>query len=595
MNKSRRKSWIQLSALLLIIFIGVSACFFELVLYQSNYIGVEGRKEGSTWVVTKLQADGAANASGVKINDEIKMIDGNPVNENKLLNNWLIVEQATSVVISRDGIQQTLLFSKNNRNLKVFGIFFAISLIYLIFLIELSKKQIANNSSKRFYQFSVLVIFTLLSVVPSSIGDYFGRTVIILFISVFPFYIYTFLSKAIPVTEVNTKVMRFIGLVALVNGFLMVTVSFVQLPVFLIEYLSVGVFYMLGFNLLILSISDLQKRFSNRKGKEVTQVNISLISLLSFVPLFLFYILPTGWVAPFYLVVIFTIFPIFGVIHLLILSRFLRYRYRMNQSMLYFILAFILSATIVLVSLLSRYVPLAILLCYVFLLIYSFFPLIGELILTVKRKKEYSDPVSLFVAVEDERESISTYIHDTVIQDIIYLMKIAEEKESNVEKELIIQELDEVIFNLRELCSDIYPLMIQEMGLTNTIVSMIEQVMKKYSVAITHTIDTKIEHYPKKVNNFILRSLKECINNSILHGKADEIEIMIACKKEACEFQVLDNGKYVQKKADDQSHFGLEVIKEKLILLGGELSIETNDQTIITMTLPYNHLKGEVI
>jgi len=352
---------------------------------------------------------------------------------------------------------------------------------------------------------------------------------------------------------------------------------------------------LLGFILIILSISDLQKRFSSKTRKEGTQVNLSLISLLSFVPLFLFYILPTGWVAPFYLVVIFTIFPIFGVIHLLILSRFLRYRYRMNQALLYFILAFILSFTIILVSLLGRYVPLAILLCYVFLLIYSFFPLIGELILTVKRNKEYSDPVSLFVAVEDERESISTYIHDTVIQDVIYLMKIAEEKESSIAKEVIIQELDEVIFNLRELCSDIYPLMIKEMGLTNTIVSMIEQTMKKYSVGITHSIDTKVEHYPVKVNNFILRSLKEFMNNSILHGKADEIELIITCKDEFCEFKVLDNGKYVQKKADTHAHFGLEVIKEKLILLGGELLIETNDQTIITMTLPYDHLKGEMI
>ncbi len=595
MNKSRKKTWIQLSILLLMVFIAVSAYFFWLVTSQGNYLGIGGRKEGNTWVVTKLQADGAANSSGVKINDELKFIDKQSVNENRLLNNWLIVEQAKSVVVARDGELHTILFSKNNRNFKVFCIFFIIGLVYLLFLIGLSKKQLTNNSSKRFYQFNVLAIFTLLSVVPSSMGNYFGRLIIILFISAFPFYVYTFLDKSKSINIVNSKIVRFIGLVGLVNISLMFFVYCVQLPVILTEYLSVGVFYLLGFILITLSISDLKKRFSSKTRKEGTQVNLSLISLLSFVPLFLFYILPTGWVAPFYLVVIFTIFPIFGVIHLLILSRFLRYRYRMNQALLYFILAFILSFTIILVSLLGRYVPLAILLCYVFLLIYSFFPLIGELILTVKRNKEYSDPVSLFVAVEDERESISTYIHDTVIQDVIYLMKIAEEKESSIAKEVIIQELDEVIFNLRELCSDIYPLMIKEMGLTNTIVSMIEQTMKKYSVGITHSIDTKVEHYPVKVNNFILRSLKEFMNNSILHGKADEIELIITCKDELCEFKVLDNGKYIQKKDDTHAHFGLEVIKEKLILLGGELLIETNDQTIITMTLPYDHLKGEMI
>jgi len=181
LNKSRRKTWIQLSILLLMVFIAVSAYFFWLVTSQSNYLGIGGRKEGNTWVVTKLQADGAANSSGVKINDELKFIDKQSVNENRLLNNWLIVEQAKSVVVARDGELHTILFSKNNRNFKVFCIFFIIGLVYLLFLIGLSKKQLANNSSKRFYQFSVLAIFTLLSVVPSSMGNYFGRLMYILF------------------------------------------------------------------------------------------------------------------------------------------------------------------------------------------------------------------------------------------------------------------------------------------------------------------------------------------------------------------------------------------------------------------------------
>ncbi|MFD1901179.1 sensor histidine kinase [Enterococcus termitis] len=152
------------------------------------------------------------------------------------------------------------------------------------------------------------------------------------------------------------------------------------------------------------------------------------------------------------------------------------------------------------------------------------------------------------MAVEDERENISTFIHDTVIQDVIYLMKTAEEKEENISKETIIQELDELIFHLRELCSDIYPLMIQEMGLTNTIASMIDQTVKQHTVNISYTIDKKVENFPVKINNFILRSLKEFINNSILHGKADEITLTISYKENNCFFEVVDNGNYTQKK-----------------------------------------------
>lgn len=576
MNKSRKRLWIQLSFL------------FLLLLEHGSYIGISARKDENGWVIKKIQANGAANSSGLEIGDKIEKVDGFPVTDNKELNRWLIVEQADSITVSRYGKVHEITFVENNLNFEAFCIFFSISFVYLLFLIGLSRNQLTNKISKQFFQFSVMFIFTLLAVVPSSMGNYLGRLIIILSISAFSGYVYTFLNKSTLVNIFKVKIIQVIMLIGIFNFILISLAYFIQLPDFLTEYLSTGIFYVLGFILSSFFASELLRSlFFGTEKKEGTQVNLSLICLLSFVPLFIFYILPTGWIAPFYLVVLFAVLPVFGIVHLLILSRFLRYNYRMNQSILYFLLAFILSITIMVISLLGQYVPLPVLMPYVFFLIYSFFPLIGEMILTVKRKKEYSDPVALFVAVEDERENISTFIHDTVIQDAIYLMKTIEENEGNVSKERFIQELDELIFNLRELCSDIYPLMIKEMGLTNTIVSMIEQTMKKYSVNISYTIDKGVENFSIKVNNFILRSLKEFINNSILHGKATEITLKMSCKEDICIFEVIDNGSYVHKKSDDQVHFGLELIREKLLLLGGELLIETDDVTKITMILTW--------
>lgn len=593
-NKPRRRVWIQLSLLLTVVFVIISLYFFMLLSMNKNYLGISARKEGASWVIKKIQVNGAANSSGIKIGDKLEKIDGQPAGDNRVLNKWLIVEQADTIAISREGKMHFITFTKNKLNVESYCTFFVIGFIYLIILIGLSRKQLKNKRSRQFYRFSVLSIFSLLAVVPSSMGNYLGRLIIVFAISAFPGYVYIFLNKSSSINSYRIRLLQVIVLIGLVNVSLISLAYFIQLPSFFSEYLSTGVFYVLGLILFSLFASELFKGFSSYKEKkEGTRIDLSLISLLSFVPLFLFYILPTGWVAPFYLVVLFIVLPAFGIAHLLILSRFLRYNYKMNQSVLYFILAFILSATITIISLLGRYVPLLVLMLYVFFLIYSFFPLIGEMILTVKRKKDYSDPVALFVAVEDERENISTFIHDTVIQDVIYLMKTAEEKEENISKETIIQELDELIFHLRELCSDIYPLMIQEMGLTNTIASMIDQTVKQHTVNISYTIDKKVENFPVKINNFILRSLKEFINNSILHGKADEITLTISYKENNCFFEVVDNGNYTQKKNDGRVHFGLSLIKEKLTLLGGELHVDISGQTTITMMLPYNQAGGE--
>ena len=51
-------------------------------------------------------------------------------------------------------------------------------------------------------------------------------------------------------------------------------------------------------------------------------------------------------------------------------------------------------------------------------------------------------------------------------------------------------------------------------------------------------------------------------------------------------FSVKDNGKYVIPSEDGKKHFGLELIKEKLLLIGGDLIIDLSDGTTINFVIP---------
>lgn len=92
-------------------------------------------------------------------------------------------------------------------------------------------------------------------------------------------------------------------------------------------------------------------------------------------------------------------------------------------------------------------------------------------------------------------------------------------------------------------------------------------------------------HFESRVSNFILRSIKELITNSILHGNAKQIKLAMFESDNQLVVEVSDDGKFVERPDDHKSHFGLNVIAEKLALLGGELQIEKSP-TKVRMLLP---------
>ncbi|WP_049805814.1 sensor histidine kinase [Streptococcus equinus] len=91
--------------------------------------------------------------------------------------------------------------------------------------------------------------------------------------------------------------------------------------------------------------------------------------------------------------------------------------------------------------------------------------------------------------------------------------------------------------------------------------------------------------FESRINNFILRSIKELITNSVLHGNAKQIKLSLFETANQVVVQVRDDGKFIERPDDHKSHFGLNVIAEKLSLLGGELQIEKSP-TIVRMILP---------
>lgn len=561
------------------------------MVYDSSYVGIRAQKVESKWLIKKIQLEGVAAQSNINVNDEIIAINGSTVLENKILNRWLIVEQAKNITIVSDAQKKVIVFPENNLR---FNGFFWMGLLGIFYLFYFAYRQVYSRTSEYFYGFIVSLVFAFLALVPSSVGDSFGRLIVILFISFVPIYLYAFLEQKKNLRLIGEqKIVIALLFVAIINVTLFTLEVCMQVPSLISEYLSMGVFYYLAIVLMAILFVDVRTRAYNKKTIRISQVNLPRIMLLSFTPLLLFYIFPAKAVAPFSVTVLFTVLPVVVILHLLTLSKLISYRYNISVKQLYIQISLILTTIVIFVVFLGRFISIYILCLYSFLLFYAFVPLISEIILMLRNKGKITDGLALFSAVEEERENISMFIHDNVLQNIIYSMKQIESADEQLTNKQTLLVLDETVFYLRELCTDIYPVMIQEIGLEPAILAMLKQMKKRHPVNIIYRSTDVDFDYSVKVKTFILRAITELVNNSILHGNAKKVILDISVKGRYCIFKVRDDGEYITNQDDEHAHFGLGVIKEKLALLQGDLSIDLKKDTLVTMKVPIEMKKED--
>lgn len=586
--ENQKTKWQVISSVLFIIYL-ILVIYFFLFTAQTPYLGIRAHLTDEGWVVKRIYNGGLAAEKDIRENDQLIEINSSPPENDKILTNWLIVEQADSVTVNRGNKTYIFYFSSKTTYDLAFVILVQLSLLVLFFLLSFYRKQLLTKRSEIFYLCIASFTFLLLSTYPSSMGNSLGRLIFISCMSSFPTYfeIFNMMNNA----RKNKKKIPFSIAFLIFNCLLGSYAMFFPLPYYLAEYLTTGIFKVWGFIMILQFLSNSVVLSKKKKQDTTTEINIILIFILSITPLLFLYILPNGWNAPYYLAIVFILLPLVSIFHRLTIDRLLKFRYKVSPIIIYLTISTILSLIIILTIALLNYVPMIYLLAYLFLLLFSLLPLFEDFFHLANTYRKPLNSLTLFSAVESERESISTFIHDKIIQDTIHLLRSLESYDTDSSKEVVSQHLDELIYDLRELCTDIYPLLLQEIGLEKTLVSVIDQIQKKHPVIIQFTYDKLIHSESPQMNNFILRSLKEIINNSILHGKATELILTNYIHEKMIVFEIIDNGIFDNTPVSKGQHFGLNVIREKLLLLSGELIVEQSPTTI-KLKIPETIFKG---
>ncbi len=193
----------------------------------------------------------------------------------------------------------------------------------------------------------------------------------------------------------------------------------------------------------------------------------------------------------------------------------------------------------------------------------------------------------VFVAQEKEREKIAREIHDTILQDLNYLLLELSRKDM---KELA-DILKEDNKGLRTLIIESDMQKLKRFGIKVFLDDFIEEMRGKFpDISFNTKITTKEIPLDEEMRLLVARITKELVLNAAKHSKGTEVELCLELDDGFILLKVKDNGIgfRVEEGFEKKGHLGLKLLKERVFILKGELLVRVENGTEIVVRIPLN-------
>jgi two-component system sensor histidine kinase DegS len=202
---------------------------------------------------------------------------------------------------------------------------------------------------------------------------------------------------------------------------------------------------------------------------------------------------------------------------------------------------------------------------------------------------------------EMERQRIARDLHDTSLQNLTHLIHSIElsslyidsdPQRAKLELKSIAKTIRGVINDMRSTIYDLRPMEFDDLGFREAIQNMVGKIQKETSIFLHLYMAEEITIGNNLILSNIYRIVRECLSNAMRHSGASEVNISIYEKDDCFYIEVADNGIGLKEEdmSDDQHHFGLQILEERVQLLGGTLDIgpkrEDKKGTVVAITIP---------
>ena len=202
----------------------------------------------------------------------------------------------------------------------------------------------------------------------------------------------------------------------------------------------------------------------------------------------------------------------------------------------------------------------------------------------------YDTRLALLRSVETERQRIARELHDSTTQNLTAIVhktelcsKIIESDPVKCKLELfsIGQTLRKIIEDTRGLIYDLRPMSFDDIGFDVTVERALDRFQRFHRIECGYYTEGTSYPINSVVQITLLRVIQEACNNAVKHAQASYLEVKVSYLEKKIVLVIKDDGKGFDVNAvpdetrDDNSGFGLSMMKERVYLLSGTISIES--------------------
>lgn len=205
-----------------------------------------------------------------------------------------------------------------------------------------------------------------------------------------------------------------------------------------------------------------------------------------------------------------------------------------------------------------------------------------------------NDRLEILSMQEAERKRIAEDLHDTTVQDLVHLSQQLElailylDKDTIQTKKELFEarnNIKKIIEVMRETIYDLRPMAFDDIGWESAIENLKNNLEENNDINVIFNI-CNIDNYDSLIKITIYRIIREACQNILKHANASKMVVNMKENTNSISLMIMDDGIGIGE-YDRMNHFGLSMVKEKVGLLSGRLSIFTNENgTTLDITIP---------
>lgn len=192
-------------------------------------------------------------------------------------------------------------------------------------------------------------------------------------------------------------------------------------------------------------------------------------------------------------------------------------------------------------------------------------------------------------AQEAERERLAHELHDDTVQALIALRQRAQAARKSLgtdpqrageRLDELTSLLDEELANLRRLIGDLRPIYLEDLGFVPALEMLGKQVQARHGLGVSLDVRGEVVRLAPDLELAAFRIVQQALANTAAHAQARAVAISITFQPRELALSVVDDGRGFtppDQPADlaRDGHFGLMGMRERALLYGGQLGIES--------------------